>query len=142
MNAVLQYVLYVGILVAISVPLGIYMSKVMDGETNIVSRVLGPVERGIYKLLRIDPNENMGWKKYLAVGLYGHPAQEAETHPGFSPVHPDPYRRGIPDGQGRVTPFRRTAPIPVCWLSWYDTLDVFPIFHTARLGQKLTEAPA
>ena len=53
MNAVLQYVLYVGILVAISVPLGIYMSKVMDGETNIVSRVLGPVERGIYKLLRI-----------------------------------------------------------------------------------------
>ena len=52
MNAVLQYVLYVGILVAISVPLGIYMSKVMDGETNIVSRVLGPVERGIYKLLR------------------------------------------------------------------------------------------
>lgn len=59
MNAVLQYVLYVGILVAISVPLGIYMSRIMDGEPCIVSRVLGPVERGIYKLLRIDPNENM-----------------------------------------------------------------------------------
>lgn len=70
MNAVLQYVLYVGILVAISVPLGIYMSKVMDGETCIVSRVLGPVERGIYKLLRIDPNENMSWKKYLAAALF------------------------------------------------------------------------
>ena len=65
MNAVLQYVLYVGILVAVSVPLGIYMSKVMDGETNIVTRILGPVERGIYKLLHIDPEENMGWKKYL-----------------------------------------------------------------------------
>ena len=100
MNAVLQYVLYVGILVVISVPLGIYMSKVMDGETNIVSRVLGPVERGIYKLLRIDPNENMGWKKYLAAGLYGHPAQEAGTNPGFSPVHPDTHWRGIPYGQG------------------------------------------
>ena len=70
MNAVLQYVLYVGILVAISVPLGIYMSKVMDGETCIVSRVLGPVEGGIYKLLRIDPNENMSWKKYLAAALF------------------------------------------------------------------------
>ena len=70
MNAVLQYVLYVGILVAISVPLGIYMSKVMDGENNVVSRVLGPVERGIYKLLRIDPNENMSWKKYLAAALF------------------------------------------------------------------------
>lgn len=70
MNAVLQYVLYVGILVAISVPLGIYMSRIMDGEPCIVSRVLGPVERGIYKLLRIDPNENMSWKKYLAAALF------------------------------------------------------------------------
>ena len=52
MNSVLQYVLYVGILVAFAIPLGLYMSKVMDGEKTLVSRVLGPVERGIYKLLR------------------------------------------------------------------------------------------
>ena len=69
MNTVSQYLLYVGILVAVSVPLGIYMSKIMDGETCIVSRVLGPVERGIYKLLRIDHEEDMGWKKYLAAAL-------------------------------------------------------------------------
>ena len=69
MNAVLQYVLYVGILVAFAIPLGFYMSKVMDGEKTLVSRVLGPVERGIYKLLRIDPEEDMGWKKYLAAAL-------------------------------------------------------------------------
>ena len=62
MNSVLQYVLYVGILVAFAIPLGLYMSKVMDGEKTLVSRVLGPVERGIYKLLRIDPEEDMGWK--------------------------------------------------------------------------------
>ena len=69
MNSVLQYVLYVGILVAFSIPLGFYMSKVMDGEKTIVSRALRPVERGIYKLLRIDPEEDMGWKKYLAAAL-------------------------------------------------------------------------
>ena len=69
MNSVLQYVLYVGILVAFSIPLGFYISKVMDGEKTLVSRVLGPVERGIYKLLRIDPEEDMGWKKYLAAAL-------------------------------------------------------------------------
>ena len=69
MNAVLQYVLYVAILVAVALPLGIYMSKIMGGEKNIVSRVLGPVERGIYKLLRINPEEDMGWKKYLACAL-------------------------------------------------------------------------
>ena len=69
MNSVLQYVQYVAILVAFAIPLGFYMSKVMDGEKTIVSRVLGPVERGIYKLLRIDPEEDMGWKKYLAAAL-------------------------------------------------------------------------
>lgn len=50
MNSVLQYVLYVGILVAVAIPLGFYMSKVMDGEKNLVTRVLGPVERGFYKI--------------------------------------------------------------------------------------------
>ena len=69
MNSVLQYVLYVGIVVAFSIPLGFYISKVMDGENTLVSRVLGPVERGIYKLLRIDHEEDMGWKKYLAAAL-------------------------------------------------------------------------
>ena len=69
MNSVLQYVLYVSILVAFSIPLGFYISKVMDGENTLVSRVLGPVERGICKLLRIDPEEDMGWKKYLAAAL-------------------------------------------------------------------------
>ena len=69
MNSVLQYVLYVGILVVFAIPLGFYMSKVMDGEKTLVSRVLGPVERGICKLLRIDPEEDMGWKKYLAAAL-------------------------------------------------------------------------
>ena len=69
MNSVLQYVLYAGILVAFAFPLGFCMSKVMDGENTVISRVLGPVERGIYKLLRIDPEEDMGWKKYLAAAL-------------------------------------------------------------------------
>ncbi|MBU5625473.1 potassium-transporting ATPase subunit KdpA [Oscillibacter sp. MSJ-2] len=69
MNPAIQYVLYVVILVALALPLGIYMSKIMGGERTVVSRTLGPVERGVYKLLRIDPKEDMGWKKYLAAAL-------------------------------------------------------------------------
>ena len=69
MNSVLQYALYAGILVAIAIPLGFCMSKVMDGEKTFVTRILGPVERGIYKLLRIDPEEEMNWKKYLSAAL-------------------------------------------------------------------------
>ena len=69
MNTVLQYVLYVAILAALAIPLGIYMSKVMSGERTIVSKALGPVERGIYKLLRINADEDMSWKTYLASAL-------------------------------------------------------------------------
>ncbi|MGN0983219.1 MAG: potassium-transporting ATPase subunit KdpA [Gemmiger sp.] len=69
MNSVLQYVLYVVILVAAAIPLGFYMSRVMDGEKTLAGRVLGPVERGIYKVLRIDPDEEMDWKKYLSAAL-------------------------------------------------------------------------
>lgn len=69
MNSVLQYVLYTGILVAAAIPLGFYMSKIMDGEQNIVTRVFGPVERGFYKILRINPDEEMDWKKYLGAAL-------------------------------------------------------------------------
>lgn len=68
-NSIVQYVLYVVILVGLSLPLGVYMSKIMGGEKTLLSRALGPVERGIYKLLRIDPEEDMGWKKYLASAL-------------------------------------------------------------------------
>ena len=72
MNAILQYALYVLILVAAAIPLGLYISKIMDGEKTALSRILGPAERGLYKLLHIDPAEEMGWKKYLAAALLFH----------------------------------------------------------------------
>ena len=64
MQSVLQYVLYLAILVALAVPLGNYIGKVMNGEKVFLSRVLVPCENGIYKILRIDKSEEMGWKKY------------------------------------------------------------------------------
>lgn len=70
-NQILQYVLYTAILIALAVPLGKYMYKVMKGEKTFLSRVLQPVENGVYKLCRIDPQENMGWKQYaLAAVLF------------------------------------------------------------------------
>lgn len=65
MNAVIQYVLYFAIVIVLAVPLGRFMARVMDGERTFLSPVLGPVERGIYRLLHIDEAEQMGWKRYL-----------------------------------------------------------------------------
>lgn len=69
MNAVLQYVLYTAILIALSIPFGKFISRVMDGETTFLTRVLGPCERGIYKVMRIDSKEEMGWKKYAGCAV-------------------------------------------------------------------------
>ena len=65
MNTVLQYVLYLVILVALAVPLGFYIKRVMEGEKTFLSRILTPCEKGVYKLMRIKSDEQMTWKKYL-----------------------------------------------------------------------------
>ena len=70
-NSMLQYSLYLAILVVLAIPLGNYIGKVMNGEKNFLSKILNPVENYIYKLVGIDKNEEMDWKKYAksAVGI-------------------------------------------------------------------------
>ncbi|MEA5003189.1 MAG: potassium-transporting ATPase subunit KdpA [Christensenella sp.] len=63
-NQILQYVLYVVILVALAIPLGKYIGKVMNGEKTFLSKALVPVENFTYKILHVNKNEDMGWKKY------------------------------------------------------------------------------
>lgn len=41
----------------------------MEGKPVFLSRILRPCENGIYKLLHINANENMEWKKYLFCAL-------------------------------------------------------------------------
>lgn len=64
MSITVQYVGYLVVLVGLAAPLGVYISKVMDGERVFLTPLLAPCERAFYALLRIDPEENMGWKKY------------------------------------------------------------------------------
>ena len=64
MNVALQMIIYFVILVVLAIPLGSYMGKVMNGERVFLSRLLLPVENLIYRVLRIDKEEEMGWKKY------------------------------------------------------------------------------
>lgn len=65
MSAVIQYILYLAILVALAIPLGAYIKKVMDGEKTFLSRILTPCENAVYKIMRIQKDEQMNWKKYL-----------------------------------------------------------------------------
>lgn len=64
MNMVIQYILYLVILVLLAIPLGAYIKKVMDGEKTFLSVILAPCENTIYKIMRVDKEEQMNWKKY------------------------------------------------------------------------------
>ena len=45
-------------------PLGGYMRKVMEGERVFLSPILRPVERGVYKILRVDETVEQRWTAY------------------------------------------------------------------------------
>lgn len=65
MSAFIQYAIYLGLLVVLAIPLGKYISKVMDGEKVWLTKIIKPIENLIYKILKIDENEQMDGKKYL-----------------------------------------------------------------------------
>jgi K+-transporting ATPase ATPase A chain len=65
MNTILQYILYLALLVVLAIPLGHYISKVMSGKKTCLSFLINPLENLIYRILHVDKNEEMNWKKYL-----------------------------------------------------------------------------
>ncbi len=50
-------------------PLGSFMARVFEGQHTFLTPVLGPVEKAIYRVCRIDPNAEMTWYTYLFAAL-------------------------------------------------------------------------
>ena len=63
-NGLLQITIYFLVLVALAKPLGLYITKVMQGERTFMHRVLRPLEAGIYKLCGIDEHAEQHWTSY------------------------------------------------------------------------------
>jgi K+-transporting ATPase ATPase A chain len=68
-NGFLQLAIYFLVLLAITKPLGLYMTKVFTGERTFLTPVLGPVERLIYRLCRVDASKEQHWTAYTAAML-------------------------------------------------------------------------
>jgi K+-transporting ATPase ATPase A chain len=72
----LQLALFVGILLVLTRPMGVYLFQVLDGKgKTFLGPILRPVERALYFLLRVDPQQEQDWKQYavsmLAFSLVG-----------------------------------------------------------------------
>jgi len=63
-NGWLQIALFVAIVVLLVKPLGLYMTKVFNGERTWLSPVLRPVERAFYAVSGVRESEDQHWLAY------------------------------------------------------------------------------
>ena len=69
LNGFIQLGVYFVILVLITKPLGIYIYQVFSGKRTFLHPVLRPIEKGIYKVIRLDETKEMNWKVYAIAML-------------------------------------------------------------------------
>ncbi len=63
-NALFQLALYVVVLIALAKPLGAYMVAAYEGRAPILGRLLGPVERLIYRGCGVRADTEQRWTTY------------------------------------------------------------------------------
>jgi len=68
-QTILQQAAFLVVLIALGLPLGAWMTRVYRALPCGLDRALGPVERLTYRLLRVSPSVEMGWKQYAAALL-------------------------------------------------------------------------
>jgi K+-transporting ATPase ATPase A chain len=66
----LQAALTFGLVLACVRPLGTYMYRVFAGERVFLTPVVAPVEGMLYKVCRISPEREMGWRSYV-LAMFG-----------------------------------------------------------------------
>ena len=65
----LQILLFTAIIIAITKPVGVFMTRVFNGERTFLHPVLRPFERLIYRLTGVDEKREMRWTEYAAAML-------------------------------------------------------------------------
>jgi len=101
-NGYVQLGLYMVVLLALAKPLGAFMARVYTGQSRGLDRVLGPLERLIYRLCGVRAEEEMGWKTYaiamLLFNLFGFLAVYAlQRLQGVLPLNPQSFGAVTPD---------------------------------------------
>lgn len=68
----LQIILYCAVIVALTKPLGWYMTRVFSGERTFLSPVLRPIEAAIYRVGGVDEQREQHWLTYTVAMLLFH----------------------------------------------------------------------
>lgn len=65
----LQTILFFCVLLALVKPLGSFIAKVFQGERTFLSPILTPCENLIYRISGVNPEDEMGWRRYAGAML-------------------------------------------------------------------------
>ncbi|WP_174293353.1 potassium-transporting ATPase subunit KdpA [Sphingomonas bacterium] len=98
----LLILVFLGILLALTKPAGLWLYALYDGRRTPLHALLGPVERGFYRLAGIDPAAEMGWRRYavhmlafnVALAVFTYAVLRLQYYlplnaPGFAGLSPD-----------------------------------------------------
>src|SRR5438105_9140137 len=95
-NGWFQILLFFGLVLLVTKPLGIFMTRVFSRERTFLDPILRPVERLIYRVTWVDENHEMRWTEYAVsmllfsmvsmLLLYGF-----ERLQGFLPLNPQKF---------------------------------------------------
>jgi len=64
-NDWVYFITYGATLTLLAPVLGYWMAKVISGQPGFIGRILGPLEKIIYRLTGIQPDKEMHWRTYL-----------------------------------------------------------------------------
>jgi len=92
---ILQILLFFGLILLATKPMGVYMAHVFSGERTFLTPVLQPVERFFYRLFGVNADEDMKWTTYTFAmlmfsavgGLLSYALLRLQGHLPFNPQH-------------------------------------------------------
>jgi K+-transporting ATPase ATPase A chain len=98
-----QILFFFAVIVAVTKPMGLFMSRVLAGERTFLDPILRPVERLIYRLSGIRENVEQRWTQYAGASLAFSIAKFVFTYliqrlQGVLPLNPQGF------GAGQVSP--------------------------------------
>ncbi len=101
-NAFVQVGIFIALVTALSVPLGLYMARVFTHEPTFLDPVLLPLERLIYRVCRVRQATEMTWSEYaIAMLLFSMVGMIVlyvmQRVQGFLPLNPQGFTGVAPD---------------------------------------------
>ena len=68
-NGWFQIILFLAVILAVTKPLGVFMTRVFSGEKTFLDPLLRPAEKLIYRLTSVDETYEMRWTEYTIAML-------------------------------------------------------------------------